>query len=311
MYVQRRRTRVDIWAPAKLNLFLEVLSRRADGFHEIETLMVPIDCFDTLRISLRDDKDIVLACRWAAGIREVSEEIPTGADNLVTRALTLLRRRVQESRGALPASGRGLSVELVKRIPSAAGLGGGSSDAAAALYGANLLWQLGWSRQQLAGVASELGSDIPFFLDGGAAFCRGRGELIEPVHWEAGQYFVVLRPPQGLATAAVYRSVEVPATPQQWCNEFARDWPSHLFNRLQQAARSQAPWLELIEREFSRLDLVAHQMSGSGSSYFGVCRNARHANWAAAILRHRCQGRVMVVRSLAYDLPYAIQASQN
>ena len=142
MYVQRRRMRVEIWTPAKLNLFLEVLSRRADGYHEIETLMVPIDCQDTLRFSNRDDADIVLMCRWAAGIATCCEPIPTGPDNLVVKALVELRRRVAESTGQLPMGGRGLQVELIKRIPAAAGLGGGSSDAAAALVGANLLWRV-------------------------------------------------------------------------------------------------------------------------------------------------------------------------
>ena len=311
MYVQRRRMRVEIWTPAKLNLFLEVLSRRADGYHEIETLMVPIDCQDTLRFSNRDDADIVLMCRWAAGIATCCEPIPTGPDNLVVKALVELRRRVAESTGQLPMGGRGLQVELIKRIPAAAGLGGGSSDAAAALVGANLLWRLAWTREQLCDVAAAVGSDVPFFLDGGAAICRGRGEVIEPIAWEAGQYFVVLRPPQGLATASVYRAVKVPTVPRRWSAEINGNWPHRLFNRLQEAAQTDSPWLKTIEREFSRLDLVGHQMSGSGSSYFGVCRNARHANWAAAILQHRCEGRVFVARSLSRNLRNAIQASQN
>lgn len=207
MYVHRRRTRIEIWTPAKLNLYLEVLERRADGYHDIETLMVPVSLYDTLRLTPREDDQLHLAARWDLGCYHASGEnpnintwgdLPTGDDNLVLRALVLLRRRAEEA-GERSVSDRwGADVELVKRIPSAAGLGGGSSDAAAALRAACELWQLNWSEQQLAEVAAELGSDIPFFLQRDAAFCTGRGERVQTWAWPGRMHVVVVRPTSGL-----------------------------------------------------------------------------------------------------------------
>src|SRR5690606_22778255 len=129
------------------NLFFELLARRADGFHEIETLMVPIDLFDSLAAAPVDSDRISLDCHWAAPASAGSElgELPPAEKNLAYRAVELLRERA--------GIDRGIALSLTKRIPSLAGLGGGSSDAAAALLAANDLWELGWSRAQLAEVA--------------------------------------------------------------------------------------------------------------------------------------------------------------
>ena len=143
MYVRHQGPLIQIHTPAKLNLFLEVLGRRTDGFHEIETLMTPISMFDTLCLANNAGGDIRVTCQWAAGIaaqsvaergRTLWETLPDAADNLVFRALERLRTRAGIAWGA--------TVRLIKRIPAAAGLGGASCDAAAALVGANRLWQL-------------------------------------------------------------------------------------------------------------------------------------------------------------------------
>jgi 4-diphosphocytidyl-2-C-methyl-D-erythritol kinase len=299
MYVLRRRTRIEIWTPAKLNLFLEVLSRRDDGYHEIETLMTPVSLYDTLRIRLSDDRRIDLQCRWAAAGSDclLWGDLPAPEMNLVYRAVVLLRQRSGEQRG--------LSVRLLKRIPSASGLGGGSSDAAAALVGANLVWGLHWSPDRLASLAGELGSDVPFFLAGGAAVCRGRGECVEPVWAGPPRSIVLVRPPQGLSTAAIYGRTAVPADPRRVdrllmglqtgsAERSSAGW----FNRLQAAAFETAPELELVRKEFARLDVGVHQLSGSGSGYFGVCRNVRHAQRVASSLRARRVGSIFRVVTL-------------
>ena len=170
MHVHRSASGIEVLAPAKLNLFLEVLAKRSDGFHEIETLMVPIGWYDIALISRPIRRRISLACEQ---VTQSSDPVPTGDDNLVVRAVKLLRDRSGTSQGA--------RLRLVKRIPAASGLAGGSSDAAAALVAANLGWQLNWPREQLASLAAELGSDVPFFLGRGPAICRGRGEIMEPV----------------------------------------------------------------------------------------------------------------------------------
>ncbi|MCP4190509.1 MAG: 4-(cytidine 5'-diphospho)-2-C-methyl-D-erythritol kinase [Planctomycetaceae bacterium] len=312
MYVLRRRTRLDIWAPAKLNLYLEVLDRRADGFHEIETLMVSVSLFDRLCLTSSDDEKISLRCHWVPGYGETSDlgELPADSDNLVMRALNRLRE----------ASGiqAGLQVELQKRIPTSAGLGGGSSDAAAALVGANRLWQLNWPRERLTEIAAELGSDVPYFFFGTPAVCRGRGEQIEPIESELKQHVVIIRPPEGLSTPAVYKQVDLPSPSNQIQPTLAcmqgrqvREISRHMFNRLQPAAIRVSPWIGRLQREFDRLDVLGHQMSGSGSSYFGFCRSAQHARRISSMLRARCPGRVFEVTTLPGSQRCIVEASKN
>lgn len=299
MYVHRLATSVVVRAPAKLNLFFELLARRTDGFHEIESLMVPIDLFDSLAAAPLESSRIELNCRWAAPGASASAELgelPPPEKNLAYRAVALLRHRA--------GIDRGIALTLSKRIPSLAGLGGGSSDAAAALVAANEVWRLNWTREQLAEVAAQLGSDIPFFVYGGAAICRGRGELIEPLHVPLALHFVVVRPPAGLSTAAVYGNSEVPRAPRHveplvraLARGDGRELPSLIHNQLEGAAYRLSPWIEKVRREFAAQGCLATQMSGSGTSYFGICRHARHARRVAGRLQSRGIGRVYACRS--------------
>jgi 4-diphosphocytidyl-2-C-methyl-D-erythritol kinase len=144
---------VVVWAPAKVNLYLEVLGKRADGYHEVETLMVAINLYDTLVFREDTSGQFTLRCN--------RQELSTGPENLVTRAAEMLRRHTGCRRGA--------RVRLAKRIPLAAGLAGGSTDAAAALAGLNRLWELGLPDEALAELAAQLGSDVAFFFHTPAA----------------------------------------------------------------------------------------------------------------------------------------------
>jgi 4-diphosphocytidyl-2-C-methyl-D-erythritol kinase len=291
----------EVWAPAKLNLFLEVLARRSDGFHEIETLMCPIAIYDTLYFRSDPSGQVSLTSRWANGQREHGapklDTLPEGTANTVVRSCELLRRRAGVSQGA--------RIELVKRIPMAAGLAGGSSDAAAALLAANQGWALNLSPLGLAKVAAEIGSDVPFFLGRGPAICRGRGERIEPVHGLGPLHFVVVKPPVGLSTVDVYRacraaerpvSVEplVAALRQGRLGQAGR----LLFNRLEAAADTLTPVLSEVKSSLAELDCVGHRMSGSGTSCFALCRSARHARHLAQQLKERGLGRVYAVRCI-------------
>jgi 4-diphosphocytidyl-2-C-methyl-D-erythritol kinase len=300
MRIHRSAVELVIQAPAKLNLFFEVLAKRGDGYHEIETLMCPIDLFDTLCFESVPGGGVEFKCRCAAEANGPSgrglHEVPEGLDNLVVRAVELVRRRARVSFGA--------RVVLVKRIPAAAGLGGGSSDAAAALVAANEGWQLGRSPNELADWAAELGSDVPFFLADGPAICRGRGERVEPVLGLGGLWFVVVYPPAGLSTAAVYAACRPAAQARQIqplldalrrgdLEEAGRG----LWNRLQPAAEELSPWVKRLGQEFCEQDCLGHGMSGSGSSYFGVYRHARQARRSARRLYARGLGAVFAVRS--------------
>jgi 4-diphosphocytidyl-2-C-methyl-D-erythritol kinase len=241
-----------------------------------------------------------VSCRWASPRGDADTNLgilPPAKDNLATKALELLRAQVGTSAG--------IRLEIVKRIPSAAGLGGASSDAAAALVAANDVWKLNWNLESLAALGAELGSDVPFFLHRGAAVCRGRGERVEPVAGLAALDYVVVRPPEGLSTSQVYARCEVPREPRRvesLIGALRRGDSSRLrgllYNRLQDAAASLSCWIQRLEREFAQEDCLAAQMSGSGSSYFGICRHAQHARRVARRLRARGVGQVCAVRGI-------------
>jgi 4-diphosphocytidyl-2-C-methyl-D-erythritol kinase len=301
-------THVTVFAPAKLNLFLKVLEKRADGYHELETLMVSVGLYDTL--DLTDDArdttghnstetsrgNLQLTCYDGGSQRKHRRELPgAGPDNLVWRAAQLLRDVTGTTRGA--------RIELVKRIPLAAGLAGGSSDAAATLWGLNRLWDLGLSVTELQALGAKLGSDIPFFLcSTSAAICRGRGEVVEPLPVRGRFWFVIARPQSGLSTADVYRHCR--PSPISWS---APQLASHLaggrlqaaaglfHNALQEPAERLNSDVTRLKTAFARQPFAGHMMSGSGTSYFGMCRSRRQAQQLAARLKATRLGDVFVV----------------
>jgi 4-diphosphocytidyl-2-C-methyl-D-erythritol kinase len=295
-------------APAKLNLFLEITGQRGDGYHELETLMVPIRLADGLWFQATTPTDddgpgsIELEVRTRFAIRPPPQEgsVPIGSNNLIVRALELLQSRSGCRFGA--------RVGLFKQIPMAAGLGGGSSDAAAALRLANIGWKLHWSTDRLAELAAEIGSDVPFFVYGGAAICRGRGERVERLPAMPTLHFVIAKPPCGLSAADVYRSYDRLGESERFTDEglpvstqfMARCWGDLVHwmrNRLESAAALLSPWVDQSRKAFGELGFITHQLSGSGSAYFGVCRHAQHARRLANILRTRQLGLVYATRS--------------
>lgn len=263
-------------APAKVNLFLEILARRPDGYHEIATLMVAISLYDTLEFKEEPSGAIQLSC-----------DVPNlscGPDNLVYRAAEVLRRETGCTRGA--------TIRLTKRIPMAAGLAGGSTDAAAALHGLNRLWRLGRDRSALARLGAQLGSDIPFFFHTPSAFCTGRGEVVKPVALGRSLDLVLLCPPFGLATAEVYRHLTVPMEPRAG-DEVVRALESGdigrlgklLHNRLEEPAFQLRPDLRAELERLRSLGPVGQLMSGSGSTLFALCRSADEAQHLVRQLR--------------------------
>ncbi len=191
-------------AYAKINLTLDVLGKRADGYHELATVMQTIDLYDTLCLTLTADPAIKVVCDTPA---------LSNGDNLAARAAEHMLQRRDTCTDALvetrfSPSVRGLTIELAKRIPIAAGLGGGSSDAAAVLLALQQWWNIPLSQTEMADIAASLGSDVPFFLTGGLALCEGRGEVITPLPpAQLGfmRWVVLLKPPIGLSTASIFR----------------------------------------------------------------------------------------------------------
>ncbi len=192
---------IIIDAPAKLNFSLAVLDRRHDGFHEIESLMVPVSLYDQLHMQRLPAGEFSLEVIFAGRLaseqsHSLARDVPDDDRNLVLRAARLLAERANVEAG--------LRIRLEKHIPSGAGLGGGSSDAASALFAASKIWNLDWTKDQLAELSAELGSDIPWFFAGGAGLVHGRGEHVTPIDGIPALDVVIACPSDGLSTAKVY-----------------------------------------------------------------------------------------------------------
>lgn len=308
MWFQRVGSQVAVLAPAKINLFLELLGKRADGFHELETAMVAVSLFDRLEFTPTEGRGVTLDCAWepgqwaaAARLGEPGDflgDLPPQESNLVVRAVKLLQAEENVPHGA--------RIVLRKRIPSASGFGGASSDAAAALWAAHLGWKLNLPIARLQELAGRLGSDIPFFLHAGQlgsgqAVATGRGERIHPYDGPR-LHLVLIRPAGGLSTAEVYRACQVPDSPQSASQLLAAlrngrrmAIRESLVNRLTPPAMALSSQINRLASTCEKLDVVAHQMSGSGSGYFALCRSHRHARQVAARLKARGVGMVFPV----------------
>src|SRR5216683_2712288 len=177
-------TKMQVLAPAKINLSLKILGRRGDGFHEIETLIAPI--------SLADKIDIEKQSRWIDFSCD-DPTVPSGDENLVVRVAKAFFEKTKISGG--------VTIKLKKKIPHGAGLGGGSSDAAATLLALNRLFETSLAREELAKLGSKIGSDVPFFVFESAATCRGRGELVTPMKLPEQLPILLLKPDFVVATA--------------------------------------------------------------------------------------------------------------
>lgn len=283
--------------PAKLNLFLEVPSKRDDGYHEIDTVMTAIDWRDELRVERSDRPGVELACSWLPSPEVVAEELglnllsdrgvlglPAPEENLVTLALEKFR--------TVFGIRSGFSVTLGKRIPSGAGMGGASSDAAHALRCAARLHGVS-EIQTLHQIAADLGSDVPLFLyPNSVCHAGGRGERLTPVDFHSEIHFVVLYPPVALSTAEVYRQLQLPSQPST-STSFLRalcgnDWETvrqEMRNRLQTPAERILPRIGELLNSLWKSGLQTCQLTGSGSACFGIARNQEHAEAVAEKLK--------------------------
>ncbi|MEZ6034164.1 MAG: 4-(cytidine 5'-diphospho)-2-C-methyl-D-erythritol kinase [Planctomycetaceae bacterium] len=280
-------------SPAKLNIFLEVRGKRADGFHELETVMLRTQFCDQLTFRAAASSEIALSLSDATP-SGMQSAIPTDDSNLILRAAHALRQ--------LSGTSAGAHIILNKHIPPESGLGGGSSNAAAALIGCRELWKVNISDEQLHAIAATLGSDINFLLSGvPAAVCRGRGELIEPIEVARKLYFVALRPKAGNSTSGVFRRVQISDSPRSSTplTESLRtgtgDLNALIFNRLVFAAAqlnsSMAAFLKRIPRIVGRPAF----MSGSGSTVYVVANCLSDARFTAARLRDTCHVPVWIL----------------
>jgi len=258
---------MQLYAPAKINLSFEIKGRRADGFHEIETLMAPISLSDRLTIERGKSTDgIQFSCD--------DSSLSNGEENLVVQAARLFQKATK--------IGAGVEIALEKKIPHGAGLGGGSSDAATTLLGLNELFETRLDRKDLIELAAQIGSDVPFFILGSAATCRGRGEIVEPARLPASFNLLLVKPDFGVPTPWAYErwknSRELPGVnnaSQEFSGvRFVNDLERPVFEKFVLLGYLKT-WLRL------QPEVGAALLSGSGSTVFAVLRDGADRNQLA------------------------------
>jgi 4-diphosphocytidyl-2-C-methyl-D-erythritol kinase len=269
----------DLPAPAKLNLFLHITGRRADGYHLIESVFQLIDWQDTIHLTLRSDGQI--------SREDIDSAIELPTEDLCTRAARALKDAMGCALGA--------HIQLQKSIPAQAGMGGGSSDAATCLIGLNRLWNLQLPISKLAQIGLALGADVPFFLHGRNAWVSGIGEIIEPLPdglLDGDQHFMVVKPQNGLPTPAIFGSAALKRdTPHAIISVFAENPYGFGRNDLQSVAELLEPQVNQALASLKQQGLMP-RMTGSGSAVFAPCpagfqiaANAAPANWQQRVCK--------------------------
>ncbi len=316
MIIQRTASGLHISAPAKINLFLNVLRRRSDGYHEVQTLLCPISLFDQLSFEVTPRAEIEFELLLpqssadhsptptptptpAADEVDPAWDIPADSRNLVVRAV----RRVQQALG----TEQGCRIQLRKAIPAAAGLGGGSSDTAAAIVASLVAWQ-SWNRSLALQIAAEIGSDVPFFLGSsqglGLALATGRGEQCQPLLTQPALDVLLTHPPVGCSTREVYQNcvaygnagdfrkiVDACGTGQ------LEKIGAQLSNTLQLPAAGMTQWIDRQLSLFADIGAKYALMSGSGSSCFALVNDPQCAERLHRAAAARGIERVYAVQS--------------
>ena len=278
---------MKLFAPAKLNLCLRIVGKLPDGYHLVDSLMVAVSLYDEIRIA-RSGKQNALSVKCD------HPDVPDGEKNIVFQAARLLleRNKIDE----------GIQIVIRKKIPVGSGLGGGSSDAAATLLGLNRLFRLNLSRRTLAGLASRLGADVPFFLDGCPARVRGKGDRLTPLSGFPRMWFVILYPGFPVSTAWAYRRFDKLTKGVTNTSITAylkkKDWMGLLNNDLEIATVARYPKLALLKKRLIDEGANGALMSGSGSSVFGIFPAAEAARSAYHRLRKEEGARAFLARSL-------------
>jgi 4-diphosphocytidyl-2-C-methyl-D-erythritol kinase len=275
---------VKIRAPAKINLTLRVVGKRADGYHLLDTIMVPVSLYDEIEIhQMRRSASRRLGVPSLIAIRCNHPQVPLGQDNIAYRAAELLMRKAKICRP--------IAIRIRKQIPVGAGLGGGSSDAAAVLKGLNRLWRLRLSVRQLEQLALQLGADVPFFIRAKPAHARGIGEKLRLLSKLRRRWLVLVYPGFPVATAWVYRNLPSKLTRVSVNTSIATPLESldkldkRLINDLEQVTVRRYPEISRAKSMLSLAGAAGVLMSGSGSSVFGVFESKRLAKQAFRRMR--------------------------
>ena len=276
-------------APAKINLALDVLHKRSDGFHEVEMIMTTIDLADRVELELLNEDKIHILSH--------NRYVPDDQRNLAFQAAQLLKDRFQVKQGVM--------ISIEKTIPVAAGLAGGSSDAAATLRGLNKLWNLGLTMDELAELGSEIGSDVSFCVYGGTALAKGRGEIITQIPAPPTCWVILAKPFIGVSTAEVYRRLDINETVHPNIAGMIEAIHEHDYqkvcsnvgNVLEEVTLNLHPEVALIKEQMKRFGADAVLMSGSGPTVFGIVQHDSRMHRIYNGLRGFCD-QVFAVRML-------------
>ena len=271
-----------------MNLRLKVTGRRTDGYHELVSIMIPVSLFDSLEVAVADHGRINLTCRGFS--------VPGDENNLVVRAASLFMTQAGIEKG--------LEIRLTKRIPVAAGMGGGSSDAAATLLVLNTVWAGALSPEALHDLGRQIGADVPFFLYGKPALARGIGDILEPLGDWPDWCYIIVTPPVQISTPWVYGNFQLKKLTRDEAEYIKIVLGSHavnisqfLENDLETVTSATFPIIDTIKKALIEAGAEGALMTGSGPSVFGVFRSLKEAESARKNLISRRLGDVFVART--------------
>ncbi len=268
--------KIIIKAPAKVNTLLRVIGKREDGYHDLQMVMVPLTLADEIELrNVPEGVSFEMDGQTDSGM--------VGEGNLVVKAA---RAMITEA-----GPGHGVSIRLTKKVPVAAGLGGGSSDAAAVLKGLNLLWNLNWTPERLASIGKKLGADVPFFCFDGPAFVEGIGDRITPYETFPDIHFLLVNPGFSVSTPWVYKqfdlglTLKTPDARVRPLFQVFSDVSASLHNDLEAVTIKAFPEIQTIKNMLVDLGAAGSLMSGSGPTVYGVFGDAKKRDAAFALIR--------------------------
>lgn len=269
---------ITLKSRAKINLSIDVLGKRQDGYHLVEMIMQTIDLYDLIEINEKDNDQIT--------IKSTSDEIPLDCNNLVYKAANLIKKTFNINKG--------VEIHIKKNIPVAAGMAGGSSNAAAVLVGLNKLWNLNLSNQQLEKIGLKLGADVPFCINGGAVLASGIGEELTPIKGLTKDVCIlVCKPDLFVSTKEVYECIDSKDIDKRPNNKFlieclknedTRQLAENMFNVLEGVTMDKHPVIQQIKDIMTNNRALGTMMSGSGPTVFGLYENREDAVKCKAIL---------------------------
>lgn len=261
---------MKIKAYAKVNLFLDILYKRQDGFHELDMIMQTINLHDDVILS-KKDSGITITC--------LDNNIPTNEENIAYQAAIAFFKETKIKQG--------VAINIVKRIPIEAGLGGGSSDGAAVLTGLNKLYETNLTTKQLCDMAISVGSDVPFFIKGGTKRAKGRGEVLSPVYALPKTYFVIIKPTINSSTGSAFKlfdqkikSVNMSHILYGLNNHQVKEVGKHLYNEFEEYLFPLYPVIKQAKDLLLQHNPIGCLMSGSGSSVFAMFEHKKQATIA-------------------------------